>query len=71
MSLNADFIFASRHISGSLISALNLPSNVWYLVINDALNHASYLDNRFDVHHQHIAEEVRSAVAQAVLTQPA
>lgn len=66
MPLNADFMFESKQITPPLSQALGLPRDVWYLVLDDRLGHAYFMDTDYEIHHQSISGDVRLAVEEAV-----
>ena len=65
MPLNPEFMFEKPYITPPLRRALGLPEDVWYLVLNDSLDNAYYMDTRFRVHNKAIKPEVRPVVELA------
>ncbi len=65
MPLNPDFMFETRHITDPLKRALGLPRDVWYLVLNEDLNSAYFLDAHYRIHTQAIKPEARPVIELA------
>lgn len=65
MALNPDFMFEKAYITQPLRRALGLPEDVWYVVLNDSLDSAYYMDARFRVHNKAIKPEARPVVELA------
>ncbi len=66
MSLNADFMFEQADITPQLIDRLGLPQNVWYLVLDEALENAYFMDTSYEIHQQTIYPDVRPVVELAI-----
>ena len=66
MSLNADFMFEQADITPQLIDRLGLPQNVWYLVLDEALENAYFMDTSYEIHQQTIHPDVRPVVELAI-----
>ena len=66
MPLSPEFMFEAQHITEPLKRALNLPDKVWYLILNDRLESAYYMDESFNVHTQPVDPSARFEIERAV-----